>query len=184
VETNQVGYCCRDPFYEDPWPGGMMMPNMAKPPPPPPVAPSIIESPAQTIPVVQCPDRQECVPQATCASRFGAVNMKSVPVSRLFVKQLQHLTIVCVNSLVATQLETPEFAATEHLLRRLRHRPLRLLTTHRLVHHLLADPSKIICLLLHLPSRLLFRQLRHHHLHHPLRLRRRTCRLPCHPKSP
>ena len=99
VETNQVGYCCRDPFYEDPWPGGMMMPNMAKPPPPPPVAPSIIESPAQTVPVVQCPDRLECVPQATCASRFGAVNMKSVPVS----SQTRRLTVATFNDCLCQQ---------------------------------------------------------------------------------
>ncbi|XP_046633417.1 inactive serine protease scarface-like [Daphnia pulicaria] len=27
-ETNQVGFCCRDPLYEDPWPADMPMPGM------------------------------------------------------------------------------------------------------------------------------------------------------------
>ncbi|KAK4004826.1 hypothetical protein OUZ56_006549 [Daphnia magna] len=29
-ETNQVGFCCRDPLYEDPWPADMPMPGMTK----------------------------------------------------------------------------------------------------------------------------------------------------------
>ncbi|EFX85180.1 hypothetical protein DAPPUDRAFT_313807 [Daphnia pulex] len=88
VETNQIGYCCRDPLYNDPWPAGMPMPGMAKPPvepvvqeptrpPPPPPTPSIsyVPPPAPTEPpYIQCFASQECVPAHVCSGRFEPFN--------------------------------------------------------------------------------------------------------------
>ncbi|XP_059350546.1 uncharacterized protein KIAA1522-like isoform X2 [Daphnia carinata] len=95
VETNQIGFCCRDPLYNDPWPAGMPMPGM------PPVAPVVQEQiqpqspappvqPVPTVPTVpyvpstqppptqppyiQCFSTQECVPTHVCSGRFEPFN--------------------------------------------------------------------------------------------------------------
>ncbi|KAK4004907.1 hypothetical protein OUZ56_006635 [Daphnia magna] len=95
VETNQVGFCCRDPLYNDPWPADMPMPGM--PPlapvvqeqiqpqsPAPPVQPVVIATepyapptqapptlpPPTQPPYIQCFSTQECVPAHVCGGRF------------------------------------------------------------------------------------------------------------------
>ena len=84
TDTNLVGYCCRDPFYEDPWPGGMMMPGM---PAKPPVAPVVVQPtrppPPTTAPYVQCSYNQECVQDSVCAARFGQFGYQNTPVSQV-----------------------------------------------------------------------------------------------------
>ena len=67
VETNRVGYCCRDPLYNDPWPAGMPMPGM--PAVPPPVQPVVVPSPSQPSPsIVRCRQDQQCLAEQLCAS--------------------------------------------------------------------------------------------------------------------
>lgn len=61
VETNQVGFCCRDPLYNDPWPADMPMPPMNKPPVAPVITPTY----------VQCTWDQDCVPAHTCGSHHN-----------------------------------------------------------------------------------------------------------------
>jgi len=49
TDTNQEGFCCRDPLYEDPWPADMPMPGMAAKPQPTPVATNsiaVVQQPA------------------------------------------------------------------------------------------------------------------------------------------
>ena len=54
TDTNQVGFCCRDPLYEDPWPADMPMPMMPKPNPPAPVVP-IRTTAAPVVPIRTTP---------------------------------------------------------------------------------------------------------------------------------
>jgi len=72
TETNRVGFCCRDPLYNDPWPAGMPMPGMSvKPatPSPPPVQPVVVPSPSQSAPsIVKCRQDQQCLPQHLCST--------------------------------------------------------------------------------------------------------------------
>ena len=63
TDTNQVGFCCRDPLYEDPWPADMPMPMMPKPNPPAPVVPvRTTAAPVAPVRTTQAPVRRITAP--------------------------------------------------------------------------------------------------------------------------
>lgn len=74
TETGQTGYCCRDPLYQDPWPGGMPMPAAPAPPPPPPVAP-VVQEPV----FVGCSPDEMCLNAQVCSMKLGTFNSQSGP---------------------------------------------------------------------------------------------------------
>lgn len=74
VETNQVGFCCRDPLYKDPWPADVPMPVMPAMPaaPAPPVAP-VVQEPV----FVQCSSDEMCLNAQVCNMKLGTFNSQS-----------------------------------------------------------------------------------------------------------